>query len=80
MLHAEVQFRPAWARLGAQHNRQSKEARFKTQQSNNGEAILPAECACYVAHAKALVVARATCIAEAYTSFKQPAGKDAEMD
>ena len=39
--------------------------------------MLPAEAASYIAHAKALVVARAKCIAEAYTTFNEPTGREA---
>jgi len=42
--------------------------------------MLPAEAACYMAHTKALVVARAKCIAEAYTAFNEAAGYDADAE
>jgi predicted nucleic acid-binding protein len=80
MSHVELQFKPQWVELRDQYNRELREAQFQARQTNNSAAILPAECACYVAHAKALVVMRAKCIAEAYTSFNEPASRNAEVE
>ena len=80
MSHAEAQFAPQWTALGDRHNRELKEAQFRARQTHNGAAMLPAEAACHVAHAKALVVARANCIAAAYTTFNEPAGSEAEAE
>jgi len=42
--------------------------------------MLPAEAASYVSHARALVVAWAKCIADAYTAFAEPAGPEADVE
>src|SRR5690242_13637233 len=80
MSRAEVQFGPQWIALRERHNRELREAQFRARQTNNSAAMLPAEAACYVAHVKAVVVARANCIAEAYTTFNEPAGSEADVD
>jgi rRNA-processing protein FCF1 len=41
---------------------------------------LPAEPAYYISHAKALVIARAKCIADAYTAFSELTGREAETE
>jgi hypothetical protein len=78
--HIEVQFGPQWTTLRDQHNKELREARGRATQTHNSAAMLPAEAACYVAHAKALVGARARCIADAYTAFNEPAGQEAEAE
>ena len=80
MSHAEVQFGPHWIALRDRHKRELREAQFSARQTNNSAAMLPAEAACYVAHTKALVVARANCVAEAYTTLNEPAGSEAEAE
>ena len=80
MSHAEVLFSPQWKALQDQHNRELREARWRAGQTHNAAATLPAEAACYIADAKALVVAKAKCIAEAYTAFNEPAGREAEVE
>jgi|GEM_PF-462884 predicted nucleic acid-binding protein len=80
MYHAEVQFNPQRIALGDRHDRELREARFRARQTHNAAAMLPAEAACSVAHAKALVVARAKCIADAYTAFNEPSGREAEVE
>lgn len=80
MAHAEVQFGPQWTVLRDEHDKGLREAQFRARQTHNAAAVLPAEAACYVAHAKALVVAKAKCIAEAYTAFNEPAEKEAEAE
>jgi predicted nucleic acid-binding protein len=42
--------------------------------------MLPAQARCYIAHTKALVVARARCIADAYTLFNEEVGREAEEE
>lgn len=80
MSHIEVQFAPQWTALGNKHNEELRNAQFRARQTHNAAAILPAEAACYIAHTRALVLARAKCIAEAYTAFNEPAGKEAEAE
>jgi hypothetical protein len=80
MSHAEVQFQPQWIALRDQHNAELREAQFRARQTHNSAAILPAEAACYINHAKDLVVARAKCIADAYTAFNEPTGREAEAE
>ena len=80
MSHAEVQFKPRRVELGDQHNRELTEAQFRATRTHNAAAMLPAEAACYIAHAKALVVVRARCIADAHTAFNERVGREAEME
>ena len=80
MAHAEVQFGPQWAALRNRHNSELREAQFRARQTNNSAAMLPAEAACYIAHAKALVVARAKCIADAYSAFNEPVGQEGQLE
>jgi hypothetical protein len=80
MSHAGVQFQPQWIALRDQHNTELRGAQFRARQTHNSAAMLPAEAACYINHAKALVVARAKCIADAYTAFSEPAGREAEAE
>ena len=77
MSHVGAQFAPIRNTLGDEHNRDLREAQSRARKTNNSAAMLPAEAASYIAHAKALVVARAKCIAEAYTAFNEPAGREA---
>jgi hypothetical protein len=80
MSHAEVQFGSQWHALGDQHNKELRDAQSHARQTHNSAAMLPAEAACYIAHAKSLVVARAKCLADAYTVFNVPAGLEAEAE
>jgi predicted nucleic acid-binding protein len=80
MSHAETQFAPKWSALRDQHNDELREARYGARQTGNSAALLPAEAACYIGHAKALVLEKALCIANAYTVFNQPAGREAEEE
>jgi len=80
MAHADVQFKPIRTALREQHNRELREAQFRAMRRNNSAAMLPAEAECYISHAKALVVARAKCIAEAHTAFHEPVGRDAAAE
>jgi len=75
--HVEAQFAPIRNALGDEHIKDLREAQFRARKTNNSGAMLPVEAASYIAHAKALVVARAKCIAEAYTAFNEPAGREA---
>jgi predicted nucleic acid-binding protein len=78
MSHAEAQFKPLWIALAEQHGRELKEAQLRARQTNNVGAMLPAEADCYISHAKALVIAWAKCAAQAYNSFGEAAGQDAD--
>jgi predicted nucleic acid-binding protein len=80
MSHVEAQFAPQWAALRDKHNEELRSAQFRARQTHNTAAILPAEAACYIGHVKALILARAKCIAEAYTAFNEPAGHEAEAE
>jgi hypothetical protein len=80
MSHAEVQFAPQRAKLGDKHNKELRQAQFRARQKHNSAAMLPAEAACYIAHAKALVTAKASSIAEAYDRFNEPVGREAESE
>ena len=66
--------------MRTEHNRELREAQSRAKKTNNTAAMLPAEAECYISHAKALVVARAKCIADGYTSFNEPAGIEAETE
>jgi predicted nucleic acid-binding protein len=80
MSHAELQFGPQWITLRTQHNSELRDAQFRARQTHNSAAMLPAESACYVSHAKALVIAKANAIADAYTIFNEPVGGEAEAE
>jgi rRNA-processing protein FCF1 len=80
MSHAEVQFNPERNWLRDWHQKELREARFRASETHNAAAMLPAEAECYIAHTKALVIARAKCIADAYTAFNEPAGQEADTE
>jgi hypothetical protein len=80
MRHADVQFKPHWIALADQHGRELRQAQLGARQTHNVGAMLPAEAACYISHAKALVIARAKCLAQAYNSFGEAAGRGADED
>src|ERR1035441_1054295 len=80
MASVETQFAPLRITLREEHTQRLKDARYRARQTHNAGALLPAEAACYIAHAKAVVVARAKCMAAAYNSFKQPAGAKAHAE
>jgi hypothetical protein len=80
MSHAEVQFEHRRIALGDQHRRELRESEFRARQTHNSGAMLPAAGACYVSHARALVIAWAKCIADAYTAFAEPAGREADVE
>lgn len=72
--HADVLFKPEWAAQREKHEKSLREAQFKSRQTNNNAATVPAEAECFVSHAKALTLAKAQAIAEAFTAFN--AGSD----
>jgi hypothetical protein len=80
MAHVEVQFKPQWKILRDKHNQELREAQFRARKTNNRGAMLPVEAECYVAHAKAIVITKANYIAEAYTAFNEPAGREADAE
>jgi hypothetical protein len=80
MAHAEVLFKPEWSLLRDKHGEDLKQARFRALKTGNSAAMFPAEAECYVADAKALVVAKANCIATAYTSFHEAADREADAE
>jgi hypothetical protein len=80
MAHADIQFAPQWGVMREGHGAELREAQFRARKTNNAAAMLPAEAACYVNHVKALVIAKARCIAAAYTAFNEPVGSDAEAE
>jgi predicted nucleic acid-binding protein len=80
MGHADIQFKPHWIALADLHGRELRQSQFGARQTNNVGAMLPAEAACYISHAKALVIDRAKCVAQAYTSFGEAADREADED
>lgn len=80
MSHAEAQFRSQQAALAEKYNQELRKAQYRATQTHNTAAMLPAEADCYIAHIKTLVVAKARCIADAYTAFNEPTGQEAEVE
>lgn len=80
MASVETQFAPMRMALQNEHIQKLGEARFKARQTHNAGAMLPAEAECYIAHARATVVAHANCMAAAYDAFGEPAGADARAE
>jgi len=76
--HAEVLFRPERNTLSEKHEEELRAARFAARQTNNSGALVPAEAGCYFAHIRNLIVRKANCLATAYTSFSEPAGREAD--
>src|SRR5258707_13359864 len=72
--HIETTFRAVQERLREEHHQDLREAQFAARKTNNGAALLPAEAASYIRHTKALTIARAQAIADAYTAFREPSG------
>jgi hypothetical protein len=80
MDHAEVLFKPEEITLRDKHEEDLRRARYDAEKTHNSGALFPAEAKCYVAHSKALVVTRAKCLAEAYESFGEAAGREANAE
>ena len=80
MDHAEVLFKPEQVTLREQHEEDLKVAKFKAWQTGNSAAMFPAEAECFITHIKTLVVAKATCLSNAYTAFNEPAGIEADQE
>src|SRR5580692_12764877 len=80
MSHADTQFNPQRTAIRASHNQELREAQFRARETHNAAAMLPAEADCYIAHTKALVIARAKCIADAYTAFNETVGREADLE
>jgi hypothetical protein len=80
MSHAAAQFKPQWIALADQHSREMRESQFRARQTHNSGAVLPAEAACYVSHARALVVGWAKCVADAFTAFGEPVGREVHAE
>ena len=78
--HIETIFRPVQERLREEHQQDLNESRCTATKTNNGAALLPAEAASYIRHIKALTVARAQIVAEAYTAFHLPSGDAGAKD
>lgn len=76
----ETTFRAAEARLREEHRRDLRESQARARQTHNDAALLPAEADSYIRHIKALTVARAQTIADAYTASNQPSGEVGEKD
>lgn len=76
--HVEVLFRPIQIGLREKHNHELREAQYRARQTHNSGAMIPAEAGCFVSHIKSLTIARAECIASAYTAFNEAAGKQAQ--
>lgn len=80
MAYVDTQFNPQWSALRDSHHEELREARFRARETHNTAAMLPAEADCYIANTRAIVIARAKCIADAYTAFNEAAGRDAETE
>lgn len=80
MRHMQEQFRPQWQSLRLRHELELREARSRARKTNNIAAMLPAEAACYISHTKALVLARAKCIAAAYSAYNESSGREANLE
>jgi hypothetical protein len=80
MDHAEVLFKPEQISIREQHEADLKAAEFKARKTGNSAAMFPAEAECYLAHIKALVIAKANCLANAYTAFNEPSGHEADAE
>lgn len=80
MAHAKAQFAAQRTALREKHHRELRDARFRALQTHNAAAMLPAEAESFLADTKALIIAWASCIAEAYTTFNEPAGQNADED
>jgi hypothetical protein len=80
MAHVEAQFKPMWAALRAEHNRDLRRTQHEARQTHNSGALLPAEAACRQAHARSVILARAQCMADAYTAFGEAAGREANVE
>jgi len=76
----ETTFRATEARLSDEHSRDLRESQARARQTHNAAALLPAEADSYIRQIRALTVARAQSLAEAYTAFNQPCGDAAEKD
>jgi hypothetical protein len=72
-----VLFHPKRDTLREQYEEELKAARVAALQTNNTGALIPAEAKCYCSHTRNLIVSKANCLAEAFTSFSEPAGKEA---
>lgn len=80
LAHADVQFQAQWTTLREQHAQNLKRARFLAARTHNSAAMLPAEADCYVEGAKAVILSKAKCIADAYSAFREPVGREAENE
>jgi diguanylate cyclase (GGDEF)-like protein len=76
----ETTFRAEQARLGEEHSGDLRESRAKANSTHNAAAILPAEADSYIRHTRALTVARAEAIADAYGLFRESSGKAGQRD
>jgi hypothetical protein len=75
---AEILFEPERNLLGKKFVADLAQARHKSLATGNAAAFFPAMVVPYLDHAKALVIAKATSIATAYTSFNEAAGAEAD--
>jgi pyrimidine deaminase RibD-like protein len=76
----ETTFQATQARLGEEHRRDLGESQSKAWRTHNAAAVLPAEADSFIRHIKALTVARAQTIADAYTAFGESSGEAGEND
>ncbi len=76
----ETTFQATRARLGEEDRRDLHESQSKARRTHNAAALLPAEADSYIRHIKALTVARAQTIADAYTAFGESSGEAGEKD
>jgi hypothetical protein len=76
MTLVEALFKPCWIKI-----REERDAElFRARRGKDQAAIIAFEAACYTASAKELVLARARCIADAYSAFYEPVGEEAQKE
>jgi hypothetical protein len=75
--HAEALLTPERITLSLKHEEDLRLARYQASRKHNAASLFPLEFECYVAHTKALILAKANCLAAAYRSFDEAAGPEA---
>ncbi|HEV2495863.1 MAG TPA: deaminase [Terriglobia bacterium] len=76
----ETTFQATQARLGEEHRRDLRESQSEAWRTHNAAAVLPTKADSYIRHIKALTVARAQTISDAYTAFGESSGEAGEKD
>ena len=78
--HIETLFRATQEQLREDHIHDLRKAQFDARRTNNSAGFLPAEAESYIRHIRALTVARAQTVAEAYSVFQLPSGEPGIRD